>query len=97
MRKFKSRQLKKRNLHNFIRETREEIIKQRNEQEDEQALSCNSNDGMSTAADTANKLYDITKDQLQNKVSDEFMDFMSGIVTKNRSAPPVTTNITSKG
>ena len=61
MRKLKSRQLKKRNLHNFIRETREEIIKQRNEQAPE---SINSNDGMSTAAETATKLFDITKDQL---------------------------------
>ena len=88
MRKFKSRQLKRRNLHNFIRETREDIIKLRKEQEEELAMSGFSQDGLSTAADTAIKLDGIkTKEQLQNQVGEEFMDFMKGIVTKNRSQP----------
>ena len=67
MRKFKSRQLKRRNLHNFIREKREELIKKRHEKEEEQALSKFSQDGLSTAADTSIKLDGIkNKEQLQN-------------------------------
>ena len=62
MRKFKSRQLKRRNLHNFIREKREELIKKRQDKEEEQALSKFSQDGLSTAADTSVKL-----DRIKNK------------------------------
>ena len=90
MRKFTYEDIKKRNLPDFKRRARLTIIKTRKQQE-EQALS--SQDGISTAAETNNKLFDIRKDQLQGKVEDEFLDYMKGIATKDGSQPVPTNNI----
>ena len=94
MRKFKSRQLKRRNLHNFIREKREQIIKNRQDKEEEQVVSGFSQDGISTAADTAIKLEGIkNKEQLQNQIGGEYMDYMRAQVTKNRAQPLPSTGL----